>query len=152
MENFFNWLTKPIPHDEVEIWFNINNMSYEKIDLFGDISKSLTNIVMDTYLGGNISETKINLSDEDNNLHFEWCWNRLVQDFKKENIHINPEGEHKEYFKSFFIDIFYNQNKDSIKGSINKFLNEIFDTEVTFSKSDLDLLTDLYKLMEKNVE
>jgi hypothetical protein len=31
-------------------------------------------------------------------------------------------------------------------------LNEIFDTEMAFSKSDLDLLTDLYKLMEKNVK
>ena len=29
---------------------------------------------------------------------------------------------------------------------------EIFDTEITFSKSDLDLLTELYKLMEKNME
>ena len=35
---------------------------------------------------------------------------------------------------------------------IDKFLIEIFDTEVTFSKSDLDLLTELYKLMEKNME
>ena len=62
MENFFNWLTKPIPSDEVEIWFNINNMSYEKIELYGDISKSLTKIVIGTYLGDNISETKISLS------------------------------------------------------------------------------------------
>jgi hypothetical protein len=152
MENFFNWLTKPIPNEEVIIWFNINNMSYEKIELYGDISKSLTAIVMDTYLGNNISETKINLSDEDNKSHFNWCWNKLVQDFKKENIDISPTGEHKDYFESFFMDIFYNQTKESIKSSINTFLNEIFDTEMVFSKSDLDLLTDLYKLMEKNVK
>ena len=152
MENFFNWLTKPIPSDEVEIWFNINNMSYEKIELYGDISKSLTKIVMGTYLGDNISENKISLSDEDNKSHFDWCWNKLVQDFKKENIHIKPNGEHKDYFESFFMDIFYNQSEDSVKNSIDKFLNEIFGTEMTFSKSDLDLLTDLYKLMEKNVE
>ena len=50
------------------------------------------------------------------------------------------------------MDIFYNQSEDSVKNSIDKFLNEIFGTEMTFSKSDLDLLTDLYKLMEKNVE
>ena len=125
MENFFNWLTKPIPSDEVEIWFNINNMSYEKIELYGDISKSLTKIVMGTYLGDNISETKISLSDEDNKSHFDWCWTKLVQDFKKENIHIRPNGEHKDYFESFFMDIFYNQSEDSVKNSIDKFLNEI---------------------------
>jgi hypothetical protein len=50
------------------------------------------------------------------------------------------------------MDTFYNQEKDSIRQSIPKFLLEIFDTEVTHSKSDLDLLTELYKLMEKNME
>jgi hypothetical protein len=50
------------------------------------------------------------------------------------------------------MDIFYNQTEESIKSSINTFLNEIFNTEMAFSKSDLDLLTDLYKLMEKNVK
>jgi hypothetical protein len=50
------------------------------------------------------------------------------------------------------MDTFYNQSKDSVKQSIDKFLTEIFDTDITFSKSDLDLLTELYKLMEKNIE
>lgn len=152
MENFFNWMTKPIPKDEVIIWFNIHNMNYEKIELYGDISKSLTTIIMDTYLGENSSETKILLSEEDNKSHFNWCWNKMIEDFRKENIIIKSNGDHKEYFESFFMDTFYNQSRESIKHSINKFLNEIFDTEMTYSKSDLDLLTELYKLMEKNME
>jgi hypothetical protein len=127
-------------------------MNYEKIELYGDISKSLTKIIMDTYLGESVSETKIMLSDEDNMAHFEWCWNKMIEDFRKENIRIKLKGDHKDYFQSFFKDTFYNQSKESIKHSIDKFLIEIFDTEVTFSKSDLDLLTELYKLMEKNME
>jgi hypothetical protein len=145
-------MTKPLPQDEVIIWFNIHNMNYEKIELYGDISKSLTKIIMDTYLGESVSETKIMLSDEDKMAHFEWCWNKMIEDFRKENIKIKLKGEHKDYFQSFFKDTFYNQPKESIKHSIDKFLIEIFDTEVTFSKSDLDLLTELYKLMEKNME
>ena len=66
MENFFNWMIMPVPKDEVIIWFNVNNMTYEKIELYGDISKSLTRIIIDTYLGDNISETKITLTDEYN--------------------------------------------------------------------------------------
>jgi len=152
MDNFFNWMTKPIPKEEVIIWFNIHNMNYEKIELFGDISKSLTTIITDTYLGNNISETRITLSEDDNKSHFDWCWKKMIEDFRKENIIIKNEGEHKDYFKSFFMETYYNQSKDSIKNSISKFLNEIFDTEMTYSKSDLDLLTELYKLMEKNIE
>ena len=152
MENFFNWMTKPIPKEEVIIWFNIHNMNYEKIELYGDISKSLTTIIMDTYLGENNSETKIMISDEDNRSHFDWCWKKMIDGFRKENIIIKSKGEHKEYFESFFMDTFYNQSRESIKHSINKFLTEIFDTEMTYSKSDLDLLTELYKLIEKNSE
>ena len=152
MENFFNWMSKPIPQDEVIIWFNIHNMNYERIELYGDIFKSLNYIIIDTYMGEETSETKISLSHEDKELHFEWCWNKMVEDFKRENIIIKHGGEHKEYFRSFFFDTFYNQSEKNIKESISNFLVEVFDVEKPFSKSDLDILTELYKLMEKNIE
>lgn len=152
MENFFNWMSKPIPQDEVIIWFNVHNMNYERIELYGDIFKSLNYIIIDTYMGGETNETKISLSKEDKELHFEWCWNKMVEDFKRENIIIKHGGEHKEYFRSFFFDTFYNQSEKNIKESIPNFLVEVFDVEKPFSKSDLDILTELYKLMEKNIE
>ena len=145
-------MTKPLPKDEIIIWFNIHNMTYEKIELYGDIFKSLNQIISDTYLGNNISETKIILSDEDNDSHFEWCWKRTIDDFKRENVYIKYDGDHKEYFKSFYMDTFYNQKEDRLKDSIPKFLSDIFDVGLTYSKSDLDLLTELYKLIEKNSE
>ena len=152
MENFFNWMSKPIPQDEVIIWFNIHNMNYERIELYGDIFKSLNYVIIDTYMGEETNETKISLSQEDKESHFEWCWNKMVEDFRRENIIIKHGGEHKEYFKSFFFDTFYNQSERNVKDSIPNFLVEVFDVEKPFSKSDLDILTELYKLMEKNIE
>lgn len=152
MENFFNWMSKPIPKDEVIIWFNVHNMNYEKIELYGDIFKSLNYIIIDTYMGDETNETRISLSKEDKELHFEWCWNKMLEDFRKENIIIKHGGEHKEYFKSFFFDTFYNQSERNVKESIPNFLFEVFDVEKPFTKSDLDILTELYKLMEKNIE
>jgi hypothetical protein len=152
MENFFNWMTKPLPKEELIIWFNIHNMTYEKIELYGDVFKSLNQIILDTYLGDTIFVTKIILTDEDNLSHFEWCWKKTIDNFKKEDIHIKYEGEHKDYFKSFYMDTFYNQNEERIKDSIPKFLIDIFDVGISYSKSDLDLLTELYKLIEKNTE
>ncbi len=152
MENFFNWMAKPLPKDEIIIWFNIHNMTYEKIELYGDVFKSLNQIIVDTYLGDDVSVTKIVLSDEDKESHFEWCWKKMINDFRRENILIKYEGEHKDYFKSFYMDTFYNQKEDSVRESIPKFLREIFDVGYMYSKSDLDLLTELYKLIEKNSE
>jgi hypothetical protein len=76
----------------------------------------------------------------------------VIENFKKENIIIKSDGDHKDYFQSFFIDTFYNQTESNLKKSIPKFLNEIFEIGITYSKSDLDLLTELYKLIEKNSE
>ena len=152
MENFFNWMAKPLPKDEIIIWFNIHNMTYEKIELYGDVFKSLNHIILDTYLGDDISETKITLSDEDKESHFDWCWKKVIDDFRRENIIIKYDGGHKDYFKSFYMETFCNQNEVRIKNSIPKFLSDIFDVTMTYSKSDLDLLTELYKLIEKNSE
>lgn len=152
MENFFNWMSKPIPKDEVVIWFNIHNMNYEKIELYGDIFKSLNHIVHDTYMGGDLIETKISLTQEDKELHLEWCWKKTVEDFKKEGILISLEGEHKEYFKGFYLDTFYNPTEKNVKEAIPSFIFDVFDVEKPFTKSDLDILTELYKMMEKNIE
>ena len=153
MENFFNWMSKTIPNDEVVIWFNIHNMSYEKIELYGDIFKSLNQVITDTYLGNDLdnSETKIILTKEEKENHFDWCWKKIVKDFEKENIFIKETGEHEEYFKSFFMDTFYTTNDKSVRNAIPNFLLEIFDVNKSFSKSDLDILTELYKLLEKSI-
>ena len=155
MENFFNWITKPLPNEEVVVWFNMHNMVYEKIELYGDIFKSLNYIIVDTYMGDSTKEsfeTKISLTNEDNNLHFEWCWKKMINNFYLENVVIEISGEHKDYLKSFYMDTFYNQTDKSVKDSIPNFLNEIFNIFKPFSKSDLDMITELYKLMEKNVQ
>jgi len=155
MENFFNWITKPLPNEEVVVWFNVHNMVYEKIELYGDIFKSLNYIIVDTYMGDSTKEsfeTKISLTNEDNDLHFEWCWKKMISNFYLENVTIEIGGEHKDYLKSFYMDTFYNQIEKSVKDSIPNFLNEIFNIFKPFSKSDLDMITELYKLMEKNVQ
>jgi hypothetical protein len=96
-------------------------------------------------------ETKITLSEEDKIKHFEWCWNETIKNFKKEEIDFNKEGEHYEYFLSFFSDIFYNQKEIKIKSSIGTFFNDLFDRKKTFTKSDLDMILSIYKSLDKNI-
>lgn len=152
MENFFYYMTKVIPKDEIVIWFNIHNMYYERIELFGDIFKTLNYVILDTHMGNEYQETKITMTEEDNNNHFDWCWKKVVEDFRKENIMIQLEGDHKEYLKSFFTDTFYNQKNKEVRESIHIFLDDIFNVEKEFVKPDLDILTDFYKVIKNNVD
>ena len=153
MENFFNYISKPIPQDEVDIWFKVNNVIPEKMELFSDFTKSLNILIYDTYLGEqNTSyETKVVYSQEDNEKHFDWCFKKTIENFQKEGINFTKKGEHFEYFKHFFFDVFYNQREEKLKTSVKSFFNELFDIDVPFSKSDLDIILLIYKNLDKNM-
>ena len=151
MENFFNWMSKPIPTHEVEVWFQIHNIFPEKVELYGDIFQSLSIVIRETYLGDSVSETRIVLTTEDITNHFDWCWKKTLKDFELENLSIDADGNHKDYFKNFFNDSFYRQNSGDVRNSIPKFINELFDLNKPFAKSDLDILTEIYKLLDKHV-
>jgi hypothetical protein len=106
-----------------------------------------------TYLGmdTNSNETKIILTDDDDEKHFEWCWNKVLLNFKKENIEFSSEGEHYNYYLSFFKDTFYNKKENKLRDSIGEFFKDLFDLEKPFTKSDLDMILSVYKLLEKSI-
>ena len=83
--------------------------------------------------------------------HFEWCWNKTLENFSKENIKFNLTGEHKDYYEKFYMDLFYNAENNKISGNILMFFEELFNEEKMFTKSDLDMLTEIYKLLNKNI-
>jgi hypothetical protein len=152
MENFFNYIAKPMLPEDVDIWFKVNNIIPEKRDLYYDFSFSLYYLILDTYLGDEKNnETKITLSDEDKIKNFEWCWDKTIGNFKKEEITFNRKGDHYDYFLSFFTEIFYNQKESKIKDSIGVFFNDLFDRKKPFTKSDLDMISSIYKSLDKNM-
>lgn len=151
--DFINWISKPVPEEELKIWFSVNNIVYERSELYKDFCVALMTLINDTYFGDKDGkfETEVEMSDEDNMKHFDWCWNKTIENFEKENITFLKEGSHKIYFKSFIADVYYNQTNQTVKKSVTHFLNDIFSREIGFSKSDLDLFTEIYKLMDINV-
>jgi hypothetical protein len=152
MDNFFNYISKPISKDDIDTWFKINNILPEKLELYYDFSFSLYNLIKGTFLGENENfETNINMTEEDVINHFKWCWNKTIENFKKESIIFTNDGDHYKYFLSFFTDIFYNQNDKKIKDSIGDFFDDIFNIEKTFTQSDLDIMLNIYKSLDNNL-
>ena len=93
MENFFNYIAKPMNPDDVDVWFRVNNIIPEKMDLYYDFSFSLYFLVLETYLGEEKSnETKVTLSDEDKTKHFDWCWNKTIGISKKKKLLLTLRG------------------------------------------------------------
>ena len=72
MDNFFNYITKNLDPEEVDIWFRVNNIIPEKMELYYDFSFSLFFLIKSTYLGNseNSNETKVEMTEGDNLKHF----------------------------------------------------------------------------------
>jgi len=150
--NFFNYITKQLNKEEVDIWLRTNNIIPEKMELYYDFCNSLYLKITETYLGDSENgETKIEMTEEDKKNHFNWCWKKTLEDFKKEEIIFEKDGEHYTYFKIFFEEIFYKQDDKKIRNSIDVFFRDVFDFEKTFTRSDLDMILEIYKNLDKNI-
>jgi hypothetical protein len=153
MENLFNYISKQVDPEEVDIWFKVNNIIPEKMELYYDFCYSLFSLMVTTYLGGfaETSETGVLMNEEENLQHFKWCWSKNIENFKREEINFNDEGEHFNYFYTLFTEVFYTQKREDLRNSINDFFDDLFNREKPFTQVDLDLVYNLYKSLDKNI-
>ena len=83
--------------------------------------------------------------------HYDWCWSKVINDFKLENINFNEEGEHKEYFWNFFYESFYMlENKGDLL-PVKNFLILLFKLYILKTESELDMLNDIYIILDANL-
>jgi len=153
MDNFFNYITKNLNPEDVDTWFRANNIISEKMELYYDFSYSLYLLIKSTYLGSKNekNETLVKMTDEDDINHFDWCWKKTVENFKKESIIFRIDGDHYKYFFTLFDEIFYKQEKEQIRESIDVFFNDLFNKDKPFTQVDLDLIYNIYKSLDNNL-
>jgi len=153
MDNFFNYITKNLNPEDVDTWFRSNNIISEKMELYYDFSYSLYLLIKGTYLGSKNekNETLVKMTDEDDINHFDWCWKKTVENFKKESIIFRMDGDHYKYFFTLFDEIFYKQEKEQIRESIDVFFNDLFNKDKPFTQVDLDLIYNIYKSLDNNL-
>ena len=153
MDNFFNYITKNLNPEDVDTWFRANNIISEKMELYYDFSYSLYLLIKSTYLGSKNekNETLVKMTDEDDINHFDWCWKKTVENFKKESIIFRMDGDHYKYFFTLFDEIFYKQEKEQIRESIDVFFNDLFNKDKPFTQVDLDLIYNIYKSLDNNL-
>jgi len=143
VSEFYQYLTQEMNENQIEVWLKANNIIPEYSDLFYDFVLSLYSLVSITYLGDDVVFT-----EEEQQGHFNWCFNKVIEDFEKENIGFSPKGQHYDYFWSFFDDAFYYEETRESVDNIEIFFKNLFNLKGKKTKSELDMYTDLYKILE----
>lgn len=145
----FNYINKPMSKESITILYNANNITHEKCELYSDFIQSLILLIFDTYMGDEIT------SKEEQKNHFKWCWNKNIENFKKEGIDVASTKLYN-YFLEFMVDVYYSSSKKDENPNIRlntiKLWLYIFDYNNVKSKSDIDTLIEVYKLFNTAVQ
>lgn len=146
-ESYLEFIGSENYKQQIDVWYKAYNISREKTELFYDFLISLYNSIEETYLGPDAVNTT-----DDQMKHFTWCWDKTIESFSKEKIYFKERGNGYEYFWNFFSEAYYYpKNFDSII-RIQEYFYILFDFVHKKTRSELDMLTELYKLLEQNLK
>ncbi len=146
-EGYLEFISSESYKHQIDIWYRAYNISREKTELFYDFIVSLYEIIDETYLGPDVLEL-----EEDQRSHFTWCWNRTIENFNKEKIHFKETGNHFDYFWNFYLEAFYFNHLDNQPVRISDYFFKLFNFGYRKSRSELDMLTEIYKLLDQNLK
>ena len=144
---FIRYISTPLIVEEMHLLYKANNINYDKCELYYDFIVSLNSLVVNTFLGDDVINSEGDIKN-----HFYWCISKIFSNFKKEKIIFDDTVNIEEYFYNFYVELFY--KFDCVDQSIDK-LNKLallsFDYSRIKTRSDMDVLLELYRLFEKSL-
>jgi len=144
--NFLVYMNMPLAEEEINLIYRANNVTYERCYLYYDFLTSFFTLVKETYLG----EEYINGEQEKN--HFNWCLNKVIEDFKKEDINFKIKDDFKDLCFTYVKEIFYEETDKEIHGDrMIKFWHHIFKYEGIKTKSDMDAFIQMYRILDSSL-
>jgi hypothetical protein len=88
--------------------------------------------------------------------HFEWCWDKNIVNFKKEDINFEDNDELKYYFREFTLEVFYNlddkDNNPNVHRNILNLWSHIFNYKGIKSRADVDSFIEIYNIFDKSLK
>jgi len=146
--DFLKYINSPLNGETINNIYEINGVEYELTTIFHDYIISLTKLIFKTYLGDDLT------SKSDRKGHFNWCWNKTINVFNKENINIGNDSDLYTYFIEFMFDVFYSvsDKSDVLENNIIKLWTYMFNFNISKTKSDIDTFIEIYNLFKKSLK
>lgn len=144
-EDYLGFVSSEDFKNQAEVWYKAYNIIREKTELFHDFLISLYELIDNTYMGADVT-----ITDLDKKNHFNWCWKKVITNFSKEAIFFKEEGQHYDYVWLFFHEAYYlNEVKNN---RIKEYFDKLFQFDYKKTRSELDMLTEIYKILESNIK
>ena len=146
--DFLNYINKPLDKENISNLYLTNNVIYERSIIYQDFVLSLIDLVCETYMGDDIT------NDDEKLNHFDWCWNKTINNFKEEGIDFSGDNNLYEYFLNFMLETFYLSKKKSnaLHFNLLKLWSYLFGFTVSKTRSDVDSFIEVYQLFDNSIK
>ena len=144
---FMDYITTPLTYEQMHLLYRANNIKYDRCNLYRDFIESLNKTINNTYLGSDFINSEVEVVQ-----HFKWCIDKVINDFKEENISFEITTEMEDYFYFFYSELFYkSEDRKNDLDKLNSLSYLSFDYHRLKSRSDIDILIEVYKLLDKSL-
>jgi hypothetical protein len=134
----------------------MNNQKYiivkDRVEIYKDFAFNLLYYIIHYY----VDRESIN-EDVDIKNHYNFCYNKVCDEFLKEEIDFRGNKELNEYFYAYYYHQFYkikekeSENQDTSIEHYEKFWKNIFDIDKQRNKNIIKIMIELYTIYDKSI-
>jgi hypothetical protein len=119
----------------------------DRVEIYKDFTINLLNYIIDYYLD-NVTLSE----DADIRNHYNWCFNKVCDEFKLEGLNFSKNEPLRDYFYQFFYYQFYKrENQDMSLVYYEKFWRNIFKIDENKNKNVMNTMIELYNIFDTSV-
>lgn len=134
-------------NEQIDFWCKKHNIVREKSEVYYDFLFSLLTLIDETYLGSDVIKTQGDMIN-----HFNWCFNKVTDNFEQERIFFIPKSTHYEYLWFFFYKGFYMCTTENKTEILIDYFKLLFNFTRIKTQSELESFTDMYKIFDQNLK
>jgi hypothetical protein len=91
-------------------------------------------------------------ADDDIKNHFNWCYNKVCDEYKKEELYFGANEALRTYFYQFYYHQFYKrENQDITLAFYDKFWRNIFEINKQKNKNVINTLLEIYAVFDASI-
>ena len=119
----------------------------DRVEIYKDFTINLTNYIIDYYLDNVTLSNDVDIKN-----HYNFCFNKVCDEFKKEEIDFTNNDGIREYYYTFFYNQFYKIDNEGITAEYyEKFWRNIFDIKKQKSKNMINTLVEVYSVFDQTI-
>ena len=118
----------------------------DRVEIYKDFTFNLLFYIMDYYL-----DKDTLYLDTDIKNHFMFCYNKVCDEFKKEEIDFTSNEELIDYFYAYYYHQLYKAEKIEPAAHYVKFWRDVFNIDKQRNKNILKILIELYTIFDKSI-